>query len=74
MKQTSKLPMTLLPKVSGLKLENVAIDAEAVSFSLTSTSLRRESCEAVPGCKLARRFGPEIRLSISIASDNGHFS
>ena len=39
MKHTSKLPMRLLPKVPGLRLENVAIDAEAVSFTITSTSL-----------------------------------
>lgn len=31
--------MSLLPKVPGLKLENAAIDAEAVSFTLTSTYL-----------------------------------
>ena len=31
--------MTLLPKVPGLKLENAAIDTEAISFTLTSTSL-----------------------------------
>lgn len=31
--------MGLLPKVSGLKLENAAINAEAVSFTLTSTYL-----------------------------------
>lgn len=31
--------MTLLPKVPGLKLENAALDAEALSFTLTSTSL-----------------------------------
>lgn len=35
----SKLPMRLLPKVTGLRLGNAAIDAEAVSFTLTSTSL-----------------------------------
>ena len=39
MKHTSKLPMRLLPKVPGLRLENAAIDAEAVSFTITSTSL-----------------------------------
>jgi transposase len=39
MRHTSKLPMTLLPKVPGLKLENAAIDSEAVSFTLASTSL-----------------------------------
>ena len=39
MKYTSKLPVRLLPKVPGLRLENAAIDAEAVSFTLTSTSL-----------------------------------
>jgi hypothetical protein len=31
--------MALLPKAPGLKLENAAIDAESVSFTLTSTSL-----------------------------------
>lgn len=31
--------MTLLPKAPGLKLENAAIDAEAVEFTLTSTRL-----------------------------------
>lgn len=39
MEQTSKLPMRLLPKVPGLRLENAAIDSEVVSFTLTSTSL-----------------------------------
>ena len=39
MRYASKLPMTLLPKVPGLKLENAAMDAEAVSFTLASTSL-----------------------------------
>jgi transposase len=31
--------MTLLPKAPGLRLENAAIDAETVEFTLTSTSL-----------------------------------
>jgi transposase len=31
--------MTLLPKVPGLKLENAAIDADSVEFTLSSTSL-----------------------------------
>ncbi len=39
MRYASKLPMTLLPKVPGLKLESAAMDAEAVSFTITSTSL-----------------------------------
>jgi transposase len=39
MRNTSKLPMTLLPKAPGLRLENAAIDAETVEFTLTSTSL-----------------------------------
>ncbi len=39
MRYASKLPMTLLPKVPGLKLENAAMDAEAVSFTLATTSL-----------------------------------
>lgn len=39
MKRTSKLPMTLLPKVPGLKLEDVLIDAESISLALVSISL-----------------------------------
>ena len=39
MKHTSKLPVRLLPKVRGLRLENAVIDAEADSFTLTSTPL-----------------------------------
>jgi transposase len=39
MKRTTKLPMTLLPKVPGLRLQNVAIDADSVEFTLTSTRL-----------------------------------
>lgn len=39
MRYASKLPMTLLPKAPGLKLENAAMDAEAVSFTIASTSL-----------------------------------
>jgi transposase len=39
MKRTSKLPMSLLPKVPGLKLEDVVIDAGSVSLVLVSTSL-----------------------------------
>jgi transposase len=39
--------MILLPKVPGLKLENTAIDAESVEFTLTSTSLP-VTC---PACK-----------------------
>lgn len=37
MKTTSKLPMTLLPKFTGLKLEDIAIAAETISFSVAST-------------------------------------
>ena len=39
MKRTSKLPMSLLPKVLGLKLEEVVIDAGSVSVDLVGTSL-----------------------------------
>ena len=39
MRHISNLPMTLLPKAPGLRLENAAIDTESVSFTLTSTSL-----------------------------------
>jgi hypothetical protein len=39
MKRTLKLPMRLLPKVPGQKLENAAIDADTVSLTLASTSL-----------------------------------
>lgn len=39
MKHTSKLPLTLLPKVPGLRLEDTLIDAETVSLTLASTSL-----------------------------------
>lgn len=39
MKDTSKLPMTLLPRVPGLNLENAALDADSVKFTLTSTAL-----------------------------------
>jgi transposase len=37
MYSSEKLPMTLLPKAPGLKLEEVAIDAEIVSLSVEST-------------------------------------
>jgi transposase len=37
MKTASKLSMTLLPESPGLRLENVAIDAETVSLSVAST-------------------------------------
>jgi transposase len=37
MYSSKKLPMTLLPKVPGLKLRDVTIDAEIVSFSVEST-------------------------------------
>ena len=39
MRHTSKLPMRLLPKVPGLRIENATIDVEAIPFTLTSTSL-----------------------------------
>ena len=39
MKYTSKLPLTLLPKVPGLRLEDTSIDADTVSLTLASTSL-----------------------------------
>ena len=39
MNYTSKLPLTLLPKVLGLRLEDVSIDADTVSLTLASTSL-----------------------------------
>jgi hypothetical protein len=37
MYSSKKLPMTLLPEASGLKLQNVAIDAKTVSVSVAST-------------------------------------
>lgn len=37
MKTASKLSMTLLPKSPGLRIENIAIDAETVSLSVAST-------------------------------------
>ena len=46
MKYASKLPMTLLPKAPGLRLENVTIDAETVRFSVASTYLS----VACPAC------------------------
>ncbi len=39
MNHTSKLPLTLLPKVPGLRLEDTFIDADTVSLTLASTSL-----------------------------------
>jgi transposase len=39
MKHTSKLPLTLLPKVPGLRLEGTFVDADTVSLTLASTSL-----------------------------------
>lgn len=39
MKRTSKLPLTLLPKTPGLRLEDTFIDADTVSLTLASTSL-----------------------------------
>ena len=47
-----KLPMSLLPKAPGLKLQDVAIDAEMVSFSVESTCL--SICCPVCGQKTAR--------------------
>lgn len=37
MRHTSKLPMALLPKAAGLRLEDIAIDTESVSLSVAST-------------------------------------
>jgi len=39
MRHASKLPMTLLPKSPGLRLEDTFIDADTVSLTLASTSL-----------------------------------
>jgi hypothetical protein len=39
MNRTSKLPVSLLPKVPGLRLEDIVIDAGAISLVLLSTSL-----------------------------------
>src|SRR5829696_406952 len=39
MNHTSKLPLTLLPKVPGLRLKDTFIDADTVSLTLASTSL-----------------------------------
>ncbi len=39
MKRTSKLPMSLLPKIPDLLLADTTIDAEAVSLTLASTCL-----------------------------------
>ena len=37
MYSSKKLPMSLLPKVPGLRLETLAVDAKTVSLSLAST-------------------------------------
>ncbi len=47
MKTASKLSMTLLPKAPGLRLENVAIDAETISLSVASTC----ASAACPACE-----------------------
>jgi len=51
MKTASKLSMTLLPKFPGLRLENVAIDAESVSLSVASIrpSAACPICENISG-------------------------
>ncbi len=46
MYSSKKLPMALLPKAPGLKLQDVAIDAKTVSLSVASTS----SSVACPVC------------------------
>jgi len=52
MYSSKKLSMTLLPKVPGLQLENVAIDAKTVSLSVAST--RPSTSCPVCGQKTAR--------------------
>lgn len=52
MYSSKKLSMTLLPKVPGLQLENVAIDAKTVSLSVAST--RPSASCPVCGQKTAR--------------------
>ena len=47
MKTASKLSMTLLPKSPGLRIENIACDAETVSLSVASTC----SSAACPACE-----------------------
>jgi transposase len=54
-----KLPMSLLPKAPGLKLQDVAIDAEMVSFSVESTCL--SICCPVCGQKTARLHSRYLR-------------
>lgn len=56
---SKKLPMTLLPKAQGLKLENVAIDAEKVSLSVESTC--PSVCCPVCGQKTARLHSRYLR-------------
>src|SRR3954454_6075548 len=59
MHTSKKLPMTLLPKAPGLKLQDVAIDAEMVSFSVEST--RPTACCPVCGQETARLHSRYLR-------------
>ncbi len=77
MKTASKLSMTLLPKFSGLRLDNIAIDAETVSLSVASTrpSAACPICENVSG-RLHSHYlrtvhdlpwgGRSVRLSLKV--------
>src|SRR5215210_4623488 len=60
MYSSKKHPMTLLPKVPGLKLEEVSIDAEEVSISVESTY----PSAACPVCaqKTARLHSRYLRI------------
>jgi transposase len=62
MNHTSKLPLTLLPKVPGLRLEDTFIDADTVSLTLASTSLP----VACPVCRHATaRLHSHYRRSVA---------
>ncbi len=63
MKTASKLPMTLLPRFPGLRLENISIDAQ-MSVSLRVASTR--SSAACPLCKYkSRRLHSHYERTVS---------
>ena len=59
MYSSKKLPMTLLPKSQGLKLQDVAINAETVSLSVESTC--PSACCPVCGQRTARLHSRYLR-------------
>jgi transposase len=59
MYSSKKLPMTLLPKSQGLKLQDVAINAEMVSLSVESTC--PSACCPVCGQRTARLHSRYLR-------------